>query len=114
MVWVAVTHTVGSTLYAAGNTTDKLLGKGAVTYLIKAGTGAKPGTIKTTGAVTVFNSTGSLSGSTSGIETTSSNGSVTQSGKTHPSDRHMRSSVRVEGHQVRQVIGLDHRPGRRS
>jgi hypothetical protein len=79
--WVAVTHTVGSTLYLAGNTTDKVLGKGAVTYAIKAGTGSKPGTIKTSGTVTVFGKTGSLSGSVQGSEATTSSGSVTETGK---------------------------------
>ena len=45
--WVAVTHTVGKTLYLAGNVSDKVLGKGAITYTVKAGIGTKPGTIKT-------------------------------------------------------------------
>ena len=40
--WVAVTHTVGKTLYLAGNVTDKVLGKGSITYTVKAGIGTKP------------------------------------------------------------------------
>jgi hypothetical protein len=79
--WVAVTHTVGPTLYLAGNTTDKILGKGAITYTVKAGIGAKPGTVKTSGTVTVFSTTGSLSGSVQGSESTTSSGSVTETGK---------------------------------
>jgi hypothetical protein len=79
--WVAVTRTVGSTLYLAGNTTDKVLGKGAVTYKVKAGTGTKPGTIKTSGTITVFTTTGSLSGSVQGTVTTTSSRSVTETGK---------------------------------
>jgi hypothetical protein len=79
--WVAVTHTVGSTLYLAGTTTDKVLGKGAITYTVKAGIGTKPGTIKTSGTVTVFTTTGSLSGSVQGSEATTSTGSVTETGK---------------------------------
>lgn len=79
--YVAVTHQVGSSYYAAGNTSDNILGNGAVTYTIKAGTGTKPGTIKiTANRVTVFTTTGSLYGSAAGTETTSTAGSVTLTG----------------------------------
>ena len=65
--YVAVTHQVGSTYYAAGNTSDSVLGSGSVTYNINAGTGTKPGTIKITAKkVTEFTSTGSLYGSAAG------------------------------------------------
>ncbi len=79
--YVAITHTVGKNDYAAGNVTDKLLGNGAVTYVITAGTGAKPGSIKLGGSVTTFTATGSLSGADSGTEVTSASGAVTLSGK---------------------------------
>ena len=80
--YVAVTHQVGSTYIAAGDTTDNILGKGAVTYNIKAGTGTKPGTIKiTANQVTVFSSTGTLSGTAAGTETTQADGTVTLTGK---------------------------------
>ena len=79
--YVAVTHSVGSTLYAAGNTTDKLLGSGAVTYMIKAGTGTTPGTIKITATrVTVFTATGTVYGTSVGTETTNSDGTVSLQG----------------------------------
>lgn len=80
VAYVAVTHQVGKILYAAGDTNQTLIGKGAVTYLIKAGLGAKPGTIKIKATVTVFTATGSLSGRVKGTETTASNGSVTFAG----------------------------------
>jgi hypothetical protein len=80
--YVAVTHLVGSTYYAAGNSTDTILGDGADTYTFKAGTGTKPGTIKISAPrVTVFRSTGSLFGTASGAETTSASGAVTLTGK---------------------------------
>ena len=79
--YVAVTHSVGSTLYAAGNSTDSALGSGAVTYMIKAGTGSKPGTIKITAPrVTVFSATGSVYGTSVGTETTNSDGTVSLKG----------------------------------
>jgi hypothetical protein len=80
--YVAVTHQVGSTYIAAGNTTDSVLGTGAVTYTITAGTGTKPGTVKITATrVVVYGSTGSISGTASGVETTSASGAVTLTGK---------------------------------
>ena len=81
VAYVAVTHSVGSTLYAAGNSTDSALGSGAVTYLIKAGTGSKPGTIKITAPrVTVFGASGSVYGTSVGTETTNSDGTVSLKG----------------------------------
>lgn len=79
--YVAVTHQVGSNYYAAGETSDTVLGNGAVTYTIKAGTGTKPGTISiTANRVTEFTPTGSLYGGAAGTETTSAAGSVTLTG----------------------------------
>jgi hypothetical protein len=80
-LYVAVTHSVGSTLYAAGNSKDKLLGSGAITYTIKAGTGTKPGTIKTSGTIVTYSAGGELSGKETGTETTNANGSVTAKGR---------------------------------
>jgi hypothetical protein len=80
--FVAVTHQIGSTYIAAGDTTDNVIGKGAVVYTITAGTGTKPGTIKITAKrVTVFSSTGSLFGTAAGTETTLASGAVTLTGK---------------------------------
>lgn len=79
--YVAVTHSVGPTLYAAGNVTDKVLGPGAVTYTIRAGTGSMPGTIKITATrVTVFTATGTVYGTSAGTETTNSDGTVSLKG----------------------------------
>ena len=79
--YVAVTHSVGSTLYAAGNTNDKLLGSAAVTYTIKAGTGSTPGTIRVTATrVTVYTATGSVWGKSAGTEMTNSDGTVSLNG----------------------------------
>jgi hypothetical protein len=78
VAYVAITHQVGSTLYAAGDTADKVLGSGAVTYTLKAG--AVKGAIKQHGSVTVWNVNGSLTGKVAGTETTTSSGSVTEAG----------------------------------
>jgi len=73
----AITHTVGPTEYIAGNSSDKLLGSGAVTYTAKVGTGATPGTLAVTANVTLFTKTGSLSGKATATLTTNKDGSVT-------------------------------------
>lgn len=79
--FAAITHTTKSTAFAAGNTSDNVLGNGAVTYTLKIIPGLKAGTLKASGAVTTFTKTGSLSGTTSGTETIAKNGAVTFDGK---------------------------------
>ncbi|MGI8507280.1 MAG: hypothetical protein ACR2MK_10865 [Solirubrobacteraceae bacterium] len=74
--YAAITHIVGKTQIAAGNTTDKVLGKGAVTFALTLGTGSKPGTIVAKGTVVVYTSTGSLSGSDSVDITPTSTGEL--------------------------------------
>lgn len=75
--WVAITHAAGKNQFAAGNVKDKVLGNGAVTYVINVGTGAKPGTIKVVATVIVFTKTGSLSGNATATLTVNSDGSGT-------------------------------------
>ncbi len=83
VAYVAVTHKVGNTYYAAGNTSTNVLGSGAVAYKINVGTGATTGTIKITANLTLFTKTGALSGSSSGTETVGASGSSTQKGTLH-------------------------------
>ena len=79
--YVAVTHQVGKVYVAAGATTDKVLGSGAVVYDISASTGTTSGTLKITSKkVTEFSSTGSLSGTAAGTEVIGSGGAVTVKG----------------------------------
>jgi hypothetical protein len=78
--YAAITHTVGTTEYIAGNSTDKLFGSGAVTYKAKVGVGSKPGTYPVTAKVISFFKNGSLSGSATGTLTANPDGSVTLSG----------------------------------
>jgi len=78
VLYVAITHTVGSTEYLAGDATDKIHGSGAVTYTATVGTGSKPGTLKVTvNPVTAFFKDGSLSGKGSATLIVSNNGTVT-------------------------------------
>jgi hypothetical protein len=78
VLYVAITHTVGSTNYLAGNAADKILGSSAVLYTAKVGTGSTPGTFKVTAnPVTVFTKTGSLSGTGSATLIVNTDGTVT-------------------------------------
>lgn len=76
-VYFAVTHTVGSKQYAAGNSYDKLFGTGAVTYVNIAK--ANPtGTITvTTNPVVLFYRNGTLTGSATSQVTFGTNGVAT-------------------------------------
>jgi hypothetical protein len=76
-IYAAVTHTVGNVDYVAGTGTDKVLGSAAVTYSIKIGSSSTPGTLTTSGGVTVFTKTGELVGKTTSTATLNSDGSVT-------------------------------------
>jgi hypothetical protein len=77
VVYAALTHTVGKTEFAAGNTSDKVLGNGAVTFALTVGAGGKPGSLIAKGTVDVFTKTGELAGTDSVIINTSSTGAVT-------------------------------------
>jgi hypothetical protein len=78
-VYAAVTHTVGTTTYASGNSTDKLFGKGAVTYALHIVPNT-PGTLKlTVPSVTYYYSNGSLTGTASATLTIGAGGGATVS-----------------------------------
>lgn len=77
VVYFAVTHTVGSKQYAAGNAQDKLFGPGAVTY-VNVAKGTPSGTIKvTTKPVVLFFKDGTLTGAATSTLTVGKNGSAT-------------------------------------
>ena len=77
VVYAALTHTVGKTEFAAGNSSDNVLGNGAVTFALTVGAGTKPGSLSAKGAVDVFTKTGELAGTDSVDIVTSSSGAVT-------------------------------------
>ena len=83
VVYAAITHTVGTTDYAAGNGTDKGLGLGAVTYTIQVLPNTKPGTLKLESkSVTFFTPSGELSGTGSATLTIGAKGKATVTGGT--------------------------------
>ncbi len=78
--YVAITHTAGGLEYAAGSNQDKVLGKGAVTYILKVGATANGVTI-TSKHVTLYTGTGSLSGTGSAKVTVVGNTETLTGGK---------------------------------
>jgi hypothetical protein len=76
-VYFSTTHVAHGIQFAAGNATDKLFGKEAVTYQIKTQP-AKPGSVKiTANPVTTWGKTGTLSGTATAILTVAKDGSAT-------------------------------------
>ncbi len=76
-IYAAITHTVGKIEYAAGDSTDKVLGNGAVTFSLAVEPGGPSGTLTGKGNVTVYGRTGSLTGTDSVDFTISSTGAIT-------------------------------------
>jgi hypothetical protein len=80
VVYFAVTHTANGKQYAAGNSKDKLLGAGAVTYVIKAAP-TSTGAVKITAKpVTLFSANGTLTGTATATLTVAASGSATVTG----------------------------------
>jgi len=75
--YVAITHKAGGFEYVAGNTTDKILGVGAVTYKVKIGPSTAGKYQVSAPSVVVYTSTGSLSGTASATLTIASGGTET-------------------------------------
>jgi hypothetical protein len=76
-VFFAVTHTVGSRQFAAGNSSDKLFGPGAVTY-VNIARATPTGTVNvTTRPVVLFYKDGTLTGSATSKLTVGPNGAAT-------------------------------------
>jgi len=77
VVYLAVTHTANGNEYLAGNSTDKLFGTGAATYVIKA-MPTTPGPVKiTANPVTLFFSNGTLTGTATATLTVGAGGAAT-------------------------------------
>ena len=78
--WVGVSHGEGPSLYISGDFKDKLLGRGAIVYVVKARATSQPNTflVKAT-RVTVFLAAGSLSGTGQAMQTGHPDGTATVS-----------------------------------
>ncbi len=76
-VYLATTHQGNGFLWAAGNTFDKILGKGAVSYKVRVRP-ASPGTFAVViKHAKIFGATGSMTGKVTATQTIAANGSAT-------------------------------------
>jgi hypothetical protein len=76
VLYTAVTRSLGGTKFLlAGNSSDKVLGSGAVTYIANLGSGPAR-SITVTATVIVFTRRGSLVGKTSAVATVNNDGTV--------------------------------------
>lgn len=77
IAYVGFNHVEGSTGYVSGDLKDRILGCGAIVYVVKVSTGAEPSTIKITARrVTFFTRRGSLTGTGSAIQVIHPDGST--------------------------------------
>jgi hypothetical protein len=76
--YVSVTHQEGSTVWVAGDITDKVLGRGAIVYQTKLSAGTQTGSVLVTAkTVTLYTATGSLTGTGQATQTAGADGSIT-------------------------------------
>lgn len=78
--YFSITHSVGATQFAAGNSIDKVLGTGAVTYRIKIGSTNGKISIMVP-SVTIYTATGSLSGTATATLVTGAKTQTISNGK---------------------------------
>jgi hypothetical protein len=81
VVYFGVTHTANGNQYAAGNTEDKLLGAGAVTYVIQLSRTPAGGFEMTSKPVTLFFSNGTLTGTATATVTPGAGGTTLTGGR---------------------------------
>lgn len=77
VAYLTPTHVVNGDLFVSGDVKDKLLGQGALVYLVRANPSSTPGTFNITAKkVTLYTPKGSLSGTGSGVQVVHDDGSV--------------------------------------
>lgn len=80
VVYASVTHAEGSDLYVSGDFKDKLLGRGGIVYITRVSAGPTQGSFLVKARkITIYTTTGSLSGTGSATQTIAGD-SVTVSG----------------------------------
>jgi hypothetical protein len=80
VVYASANHAEGSDLYVSGDLKDKLLGRGAIVYIVQAESGPTPGSVLVQAKkITIFTTKGSLSGTGQATQTFNPDGSGTVS-----------------------------------
>jgi hypothetical protein len=70
VAYVGITHQEGTDLYAAGNFKDKILGRGAIIYVVEAATAPEPSSVVIEAKrITIYTKRGSLTGTGQATQT---------------------------------------------
>ena len=78
VIYASANHVEGSDLYVSGDLKDKLLGRGAIVYVVQAESGPTPGSVLVKAdKITIFTTKGSLTGTGQAVQTFNSDGTAT-------------------------------------
>jgi hypothetical protein len=78
VIYASANHVEGTDLYVSGDFKDKLLGRGAIVYIVQAESGPTPGSVLVTAdKITIYTTKGSLTGTGQATQTYNTDGSAT-------------------------------------
>jgi hypothetical protein len=78
VIYASANHVEGTDLYVSGDLKDKLLGRGAIVYVVQVESGPTPGSILVKAdKITIFTTKGSLTGTGQAIQTSNPDGTQT-------------------------------------
>ena len=78
VIYASANHHEGTDLYVSGDLKDKLLGRGAIVYVVQAESGPTPGSVLVKAdKITIFTTKGSLTGTGQAIQTFNPDGTAT-------------------------------------
>lgn len=78
VIYASANHVEGSDLYVSGDLKDKLLGRGAIVYIVQAESGPTPGSVLVkANKITIFTTKGSLTGTGQATQTFNPDGTAT-------------------------------------
>ncbi len=78
VIYASANHVEGTDLYVSGDFKDKLLGRGAIVYIVQASSGPAPGSVLVTAnKITIYTTKGSLTGTGQATQTFNTDGTAT-------------------------------------
>lgn len=98
VIYASANHAEGSDLYVSGDLHDRLLGRGAIVYIVQAEAGTTPGSVLVKAdKITVFTTKGSLTGTGQATQTFNPDGTSTISDGTF---KLTKGTGAYKGHQM--------------
>ena len=78
VIYASGNHVEGTDLYVSGDFKDKLLGRGAIVYVVQAASGPEPGSVLVKAdKITIYTTKGSLTGTGQATQTFNADGTAT-------------------------------------